>query len=66
MGFRKSSLIEYKSSSLFYPQKFADYSHYNQRLNDASYQVIKSNVDFGLNEGNELKVQKKQRPRLRL
>jgi predicted ABC-type ATPase len=63
MSFEKSSLIEYKATNLLYPQKFADYSYGNQRLNADSYQIIKRNLDFVLTEVNEVK---KQKPRLRL
>lgn len=66
MGFQRSSLIEYKTSQLLYPQKFADYSYGNQRLGQESYQIIKRNLDFILTEKNEVKEIKKQRPRLRL
>ena len=66
MGFQTSSLIEYKTSQLLYPQKFADYSYGNQRLEQESYQIIKRNLDFILTEKNEVKEIKKQRPRLRL
>ena len=66
MGFQKSSLIEYKTSSLLYPQKFADYSYGNQRLDQEGYQIIKRNLDFFLSEENDVKEIKKQKPRLRL
>lgn len=62
MGFQKSSLIEYKTSNLLYPQKFADYSYQNQRLSPEGYQIIKRNLNYVLSE----QEVKKQRPRLRL
>lgn len=66
MTFEKSSLVEYKATNLLYPQRFADYSFGNQRLDSNGYQIIKSNLDFVLTEKNEIKEIKKQRPRLRL
>ena len=34
MSFKRSTLIEYKSTELLYPQKLADYSYHNDRLNE--------------------------------
>ncbi len=66
MGFQKLSLIEYRTSNLIYPQKFADYSHGNQRLGQEGYQIIKRNLNYALGEADEVKEVKRQRPRLRL
>lgn len=66
MGFQKSSLIEYNTSNLIYPQKFADYSYGNQRLDQEGYEIIKRNLNYALGEPNEVKKVKKQRTRLRL
>ena len=66
MTFEKSSLVEYKATNLLYPQRFADYSFGNQRLDSNGYQIIKRNLDFVLTGRLEVKEVKKQKPRLRL
>jgi len=66
MTFEKSSLVEYKATNLLYPQRFADYSFGNQRLDSNGYQIIKKNLDFVLTGRLEVKEVKKQKPRLRL
>jgi predicted ABC-type ATPase len=63
LSFEKSLLVEYNATNLLYPQKFADYSYSNTRLNADGYQIIKRNLDFVLTTVKEVK---KQKPRLRL
>ena len=46
MSFQKSLLTEYKTNSLKYPQKFAEYSFHNGRLNEEAYTTIIKNMNF--------------------
>jgi predicted ABC-type ATPase len=46
MRFQKSELLTYRSNNLDYPQKFANYSLQNNRLNEDAYKVIASNKSY--------------------
>lgn len=46
MSFQKGELLNYKSSDLAYPQKFAEYSYRKERLNEDAYKIIVANKDF--------------------
>ncbi|HEY4327239.1 MAG TPA: hypothetical protein VGN20_24850 [Mucilaginibacter sp.] len=46
MSFQKTQLLNYHTSELSYPQKFAAYSMQKERLNKEAYQIITANKNF--------------------
>ena len=46
MSFQKGDLLTYHSNELDYPQKFAEYSFQNERLNQDVYKTITANKNF--------------------
>jgi predicted ABC-type ATPase len=46
MRFAKSTLLEYYSNDLIYPQKFAHYSYHKERLSKEAFNAIINNRDF--------------------
>lgn len=49
MSFEKSTLVNYLSTDLKYPQKFAQFSFQHNRLNEAAYKIITANVSYEKN-----------------
>jgi DNA replication protein DnaD len=63
MSFSQSELIAYQANELQYPQKFAQFSFQQQRLNKNAFAVIMANKDHQLEQP---KTVQKQRRRLKL
>jgi predicted ABC-type ATPase len=67
MRFAKSTLTEYHTNNLQYPQKFAEYSFQNRRLSEEAYSIIRVNRDYNYSQQqSELHANEYQRKRLRL
>jgi predicted ABC-type ATPase len=63
MSFSKSKLVTYHQNELQYPQKFAQFSFHQQRLNDEGFEVIQANKDY---QSEQLPTELKQRRRLKI
>ena len=63
MSFSQSLLIAYQANELQYPQKFAQFSFQQQRLNENAFAIISANKDH---QSAQLKAIQKQRRRLKL
>ena len=47
MSFKQSNIQVYRSTTLEYPQRFADFGFAKGRLNQHAYDIIKANQNFG-------------------